>query len=85
MKYLMVMLMLGCMAACNPCKPGSVRCSGMVVEICRPDKRWAKVQDCSRLKRTKQQFDCAVRQVSPKKQKAFCRPVPEVPKPPVER
>jgi len=49
------------LAACNPCKPGAQRCNGMTVEICRPDKKWSRVQDCSKLKRTKKPFDCCCR------------------------
>lgn len=49
------------LAACNPCRPGAQRCNGMTVEICRPDKKWTRVQDCSKLKRTKTPFNCCCR------------------------
>jgi len=58
---------VGMLAACNPCKPGESRCNGSVVEICRPDKKWSKVQDCSKLKRTGgKEFKCCCREKSDK-------------------
>lgn len=81
MKYVLVALVsTTLLVACNPCKPGAQRCNGMVAEICRSDKKWRPVQDCTKLHRTGgRKFDCAVRQVTPKKQKVFCRPQPTVP------
>lgn len=58
-------------AACNPCKPGTQRCNGTVVEICRPDKKWSVVQDCSKLKRTKSTFTCACK--TDKGKKCYCK------------
>lgn len=79
MKYIILTLAAGALwlGGCSPCKPGAQRCNGLVVEICRSDKRWRKVMDCRKLHRTAgEQFDCAVRQVTPKRQRAFCRPQP---------
>ena len=57
---------------CNPCKPGTARCNGSVVEICRPDKRWARVQDCSKLERTTKPFQCCCR-IEDSKTKCGCK------------
>lgn len=46
------------LVACNPCKPGTHRCNGTKVQICRPDKKWSTVQDCGALKRTTKKFTC---------------------------
>lgn len=72
MKFLCILFLMGAFIACNPCKPGVSRCNGSVVEICRPDKQWSKVQDCSKLKRTKKQFDCCCR-LSDGKNKCSCK------------
>ena len=61
------LLVLG---ACNPCKPGAQRCKGSIVEICRPDKTWSQVQDCDKLKRTKQAFKCTC---LTEKNKCYCK------------
>lgn len=54
-------------ATCNPCKSGSQRCNGTVVEICRPDGKWFRVQDCAKLMRTKETFNCCCRTEDGKK------------------
>lgn len=77
MKYLLLASSVALLISCNPCKPGAQRCNGTVVEMCRPDKRWAKVQDCSKLHRTAgRKFDCAVRKLDTGEEKIFCRPQP---------
>ena len=60
--------------ACNPCKPGTQRCNGTVVEICRPDKKWHKVSNCSKLHRTKKIHECKC-EVKDGKNKCYCCPV----------
>ncbi len=79
MKVLLATLAVAAMmlstSACNPCKPGESRCTGSVVEICRPDKKWSKVQDCSKLKRTDKKFKCCCRaDTKSKKTKCACHP-----------
>jgi len=31
------------------CQPKMARCHGTTVEVCRPDGRWARVADCSKV------------------------------------
>ena len=60
--------------ACNPCEPGAQRCNGTIVEICRPDKKWHKVQNCSKLHRTKMVHRCKC--IKPDgKIKCYCCPI----------
>ncbi len=66
-------VLIGFAVACNPCKPGAQRCNGSIVEICRPDKRWSKVQDCSKLKRTTKPFTCCCRVENTKTKCACCK------------
>jgi hypothetical protein len=61
------------LVACNPCKPGTQRCTGSIVEICRPDKKWHKVQDCSKLKRTKKLHKCTC-ELKDGQNKCYCCP-----------
>lgn len=67
---LLLLLAAGLLVACNPCRPGQQRCNGTVVEICRPDGRWAKAQDCSKLHRTEKKFECCCK--TEKSTKCFC-------------
>jgi len=38
------------------CKPQMARCYGSTVQICRPDGKWARVADCSKVSTTT--WDC---------------------------
>jgi len=69
---LLIGLML--LPGCGPrCEPTMARCSGSVVEICAPNKRWRPVTDCAKLRRTEKTWKCVV--VSPTK--CTCKPVKE--------
>jgi len=38
------------LVGCPPvCKPTMARCQGSIVQVCRPDKKWQKVLDCSKM------------------------------------
>ena len=75
MRALLVVAVAGLLVACGNCKPGAQRCNGSVAEICRPDKEWSQVQDCSKLLRTEKEWTCACGEVDETgKPKCACKP-----------